>query len=88
VTEKTPATEVDWDGFVEGPTCSICDGLGHGYPGGGPCPIEDDPHYDDRGDHMEFHPQGSDGECARCGTFIAQIYVPVGPNELCERCCS
>ena len=29
----------DWD--WEGPTCSICDGLGHGYPGGGPCPLED-----------------------------------------------
>lgn len=25
----------------EGPSCSICDGLGHGYPGGGPCPLED-----------------------------------------------
>lgn len=25
----------------EGPTCSICDGLGHGYPGAGPCPLED-----------------------------------------------
>ena len=24
----------------EGPTCSICDALGHGYPGGGPCPLE------------------------------------------------
>ncbi len=20
--------------------CSICDGMGHGYPGGGPCPLE------------------------------------------------
>ncbi|GEM_PF-2676805 len=20
---------------------AICDGLGHGYPGGGPCPLED-----------------------------------------------
>lgn len=20
--------------------CSICDGPGHGYPGGGPCPLE------------------------------------------------
>lgn len=20
--------------------CSICDGLGHGFPGGGPCPLE------------------------------------------------
>lgn len=26
---------------VEGPTCSICDGLGHGYVGGPPCPLED-----------------------------------------------
>lgn len=25
---------------AEGPRCSICDGLGHGYPGGGPCPLE------------------------------------------------
>ncbi len=25
----------------EGPSCSICDGLGHGYPGGGPCPLEE-----------------------------------------------
>jgi hypothetical protein len=22
-------------------SCSICDGLGHGYPGGRPCPLED-----------------------------------------------
>lgn len=28
-------------GYDEGPTCSICDGLGHGYPGGRPCPLED-----------------------------------------------
>ena len=26
--------------YIEGPTCSICDALGHGYPGGGPCPLE------------------------------------------------
>jgi hypothetical protein len=25
----------------EGPSCSICDALGHGYPGGGPCPLEE-----------------------------------------------
>jgi hypothetical protein len=25
----------------EGPCCSICDGLGHGYPGGRPCPLEE-----------------------------------------------
>ncbi len=24
----------------EGPCCRICDGQGHGYPGGGPCPLE------------------------------------------------
>lgn len=24
----------------EGPTCSICDGVGHGYVGGAPCPLE------------------------------------------------
>jgi hypothetical protein len=22
-------------------TCTICDGLGHGYPGAGPCPLEE-----------------------------------------------
>lgn len=27
-----------WD---ERPTCTICDGYGHGYPGAGPCPLED-----------------------------------------------
>ena len=26
--------------------CSICDGVGHGYPGGGPCPLEDRGAYD------------------------------------------
>lgn len=35
-----------WEQETEGPTCSICDGLGHGYPGAGPCPIESpDPLY-------------------------------------------
>jgi hypothetical protein len=24
----------------EPPCCSICDGAGHGYPGAGPCPLE------------------------------------------------
>lgn len=23
------------------PTCNICDAYGHGYPGAGPCPLED-----------------------------------------------
>ena len=25
----------------EPPTCSMCDAYGHGYPGGGPCPLEE-----------------------------------------------
>jgi hypothetical protein len=25
----------------EGRTCSLCDAVGHGYPGAGPCPLED-----------------------------------------------
>lgn len=28
------------DDYQEGPTCSLCDALGHGYPGAGPCPLE------------------------------------------------
>lgn len=31
------AIEAEYD---EPPSCSICDGLGHGYPGGPPCPLE------------------------------------------------
>jgi hypothetical protein len=27
--------------FDEPRTCSICDGYGHGYPGAGPCPLEE-----------------------------------------------
>lgn len=27
-------------GYDEPRCCSICDGMGHGYPGGGPCPTE------------------------------------------------
>ncbi len=39
----------DWvyeEGADEGPTCPICDGLGHGVPGTRPCPLEDDGRYD------------------------------------------
>lgn len=42
------ATQDNDDGYdwTEGPTCSICDGVGHGYPGAGPCPLESpDPGY-------------------------------------------
>jgi hypothetical protein len=28
------------DDYEEPPCCSICDGNGHGYPGGPPCPLE------------------------------------------------
>jgi hypothetical protein len=28
------------------PTCSLCDGAGHGYPGAGPCPLEERGSYD------------------------------------------
>lgn len=40
----TPVSDddlADLDEHYEGPTCSLCDGLGHGYPGGGPCPLEE-----------------------------------------------
>lgn len=37
-----PGAVVDERGVGDlAPLCSICDGLGHGYPGGPPCPIED-----------------------------------------------
>lgn len=29
-----------WLDAQEPRCCSICDGMGHGYPGGGPCPLE------------------------------------------------
>lgn len=50
-------------GDFEGPTCSICDGIGHGYPGGGPCPLEqtgddddDEPPTDDDGTSWDTAP--------------------------------
>lgn len=46
VIDETTGALLAWalldDGqYIEGPTCSICDGLGHGYPGAGPCPLEE-----------------------------------------------
>jgi hypothetical protein len=37
------ANVVDDDNSLgdDGPTCSLCDGIGHGYPGAGPCPLEE-----------------------------------------------
>jgi hypothetical protein len=40
-----PGHDVDDCVAYEGPHCSICDGLGHGYPGGPPCPLEVDDRY-------------------------------------------
>lgn len=37
------ACEAEWQAANDAhdmPCCSICDGNGHGYPGGGPCPLE------------------------------------------------
>jgi hypothetical protein len=31
----------DYEQEYEGPRCVLCDALGHGYPGGGPCPLEE-----------------------------------------------
>ena len=46
------AVEPTYDDLVEPEqTCSLCDGLGHGYPGAGPCPLEErgyDNEYEDR----------------------------------------
>jgi hypothetical protein len=33
-------------GPPEPPTCSLCDGVGHGYPGAGPCPLEERGYWD------------------------------------------
>jgi hypothetical protein len=38
----SPAWSADDKQDDEGPTCLICDGVGHGYPGAGPCPLEED----------------------------------------------
>lgn len=39
-------------GPPEPPTCSLCDAVGHGYPGGGPCPLEDRGAWDDDRDRF------------------------------------
>lgn len=38
-------TLAELDALFEPQCCSICDGMGHGYPGGGPCPTEELPWY-------------------------------------------
>lgn len=45
-----PLVDFLWDEYAEAmaepPTCSLCDGLGHGYPGAGPCPLEERGYWD------------------------------------------
>lgn len=36
----TEARECETYDPTDVPCCSICDGAGHGYPGGPPCPLE------------------------------------------------
>lgn len=63
--------EEEWEQEHEGPTCIICDGVGHNYIvgwhevpgkgtqpiiGGGTCPIEDDPRGWDPRDDGEYDP--------------------------------
>jgi hypothetical protein len=38
--EDEMAPDEDQYGY-SGPTCSLCDAPGHGYPGAGPCPLEE-----------------------------------------------
>lgn len=45
------AIAYDWEA---GRTCSLCDGLGHGYPGGGPCPLEERGHWDAEADLQRY----------------------------------
>lgn len=42
-TSQTVLPSIEEIGYTEAyeqPCCSICDAPGHGYPGGGPCPLE------------------------------------------------
>lgn len=36
--DQSEVDEYEWEMSVG--FCSICDALGHGYPGGSPCPLE------------------------------------------------
>lgn len=37
---EAEAADFAW-GPQDPPSCSVCDAFGHGYPGGGPCPLEE-----------------------------------------------
>lgn len=64
VAEDAPFDDDDGQEW-EGPSCSICDALGHGYPGGGPCPLEDRGYDDDR--YESATATGWQGRAARYG---------------------
>lgn len=38
--DEARSCEAAWDAYDDVPCCSICDATGHGYVGGGPCPLE------------------------------------------------
>lgn len=40
VADARECEEAAIEAMYEDPSCSICDATGHGYPGGGPCPLE------------------------------------------------
>ena len=45
----SPAAAEDayWANVAPEQTCAVCDALGHGYPGAGPCPLEERGRYYD-----------------------------------------
>ena len=54
--EDLDTVEVDLFGGEEEwvPTCSLCDAVGHGYPGAGPCPLEEHGHEDAEADRQRY----------------------------------
>jgi hypothetical protein len=55
LSEVQLAEEEDWDANLV--HCSICDGIGHGQPGYGPCPLEDNGYFDPEEDAREREAQ-------------------------------
>jgi hypothetical protein len=51
--EGCPRHDSNWEPDEEGPTCGICDAVGHGFPGGGPCPLEERGWEDAERDRLE-----------------------------------
>lgn len=56
-----PVEAANLDEYVYGPAedpdvryCSLCDGVGHGYPGGGPCPLEERGYWEAEADRDRY----------------------------------